>query len=542
MHFDTHHRLEPRPSHRTDLQRGFMAQIADPAWFVGRQWQMGEHQGANAASPVLAYVTYGRRPLQPTPGRAALLPGHRVDVEPADAPPLAPAEAMIEGESDDWWTLGRRVRIGLTARAAVDALVMTSERRAAFRLPDLPEPYAEFSGGYDGLELYRGYRAGDLMVDADLFDAVPGDRRDDHWLPADLKYGRVDFPCDSGAPSNHPDSPHLTVLDHDGGDVEWWSADAAGDWSAPIPEPLRRSMHEVQLARFTYPGAPHPRWWQIEDARVDIGGLPPDRSHFASLLLLDLVLSHSDDWFTLALEAQVGDVVTIEDLVVVDLFRDEYSWTTHAALRSPADWSLFRVAGLDSASLVLWPSVAVPIVGEALEEVALGVDEDANLMWAVEERAEGLRLTSIDLAPPDDPAVEPHPSPDVAAATTYLYRPSTSVPHLWHPYVLREVAGRRTFVQGRLRQYTVASPHGDDRLAPEPVAQLLKDAARVDGDPMHQIAPAVVPPHGLRLDRRYVLARQTNGTPVLWVQRQRLPLLSPPTSGLRFDVMRPVSP
>jgi len=27
------------------------------------------------------------------------------------------------------------------------------------------------------------------------------------------------------------------------------------------------------------------------------------------------------------------------------------------------------------------------------------------------------------------------------------------------------------------------------------------------------------------------------GAPVLWVQRRRMPLLSPPTSGLRFDVM-----
>src|SRR3954452_15514302 len=45
------------------------------------------------------------------------------------------------------------------------------------------------------------------------------------------------------------------------------------------------------------PGAPNPRWWQIEDHHVDIGGFSPDRSHLGSLLLLDVGLAHNDDWF-----------------------------------------------------------------------------------------------------------------------------------------------------------------------------------------------------------------------------------------------------
>ena len=42
-------------------------------------------------------------------------------------------------------------------------------------------------------------------------------------------------------------------------------------------------------------------------------------------------------------------------------------------------------------------------------------------------------------------------------------------------------------------------------------------------DPVHQIAPGAVPRAGLRLDRRYVLGRRTDGQPVLWVQRRRSP-------------------
>jgi hypothetical protein len=67
----------------------------------------------------------------------------------------------------------------------------------------------------------------------------------------------------------------------------------------------------VVTTRVQYPGAPHPRWWQIEEARNDLGAYAPDRSHFASLLLLELVSSHSDDWFTFPVAAQLGHVLTL---------------------------------------------------------------------------------------------------------------------------------------------------------------------------------------------------------------------------------------
>ncbi len=48
---DRYNRLEPRPNDR-DMQTGFAARIHDPLWLLARQWQMGEHQGENASSPV----------------------------------------------------------------------------------------------------------------------------------------------------------------------------------------------------------------------------------------------------------------------------------------------------------------------------------------------------------------------------------------------------------------------------------------------------------------------------------------------------------
>jgi hypothetical protein len=356
------------------------------------------------------------------------------------------------------------------------------------------------------------------LSDADIFAEVPTVRRDDHWNPEELVY-TTELTGGGAA---------LDIRRHDGGDVDWWSLRARGELdAASAPDPLF-----ARPTRFRYPGAPHPRWWQIEDATVDIGGFPPDRSHFPTMLLLDLVLAHSDDWFTVPVrppDGHVGDLLTLHRVTVTDIFGDDET------VEPPEDWSLFKVRGLDKTTLALVPTVATPLVGDALEQVALGVDEDANLLFAVEERVDGRHLASLTIEPPT------LREPDFGDRVGYTYRPSTFVPHHWHPYIIDEDQPRRRFVQARLEDYT-GRMHGDvpeeECLTPEPRARLLRDdGAHPPADPAHQISPSTVPAQGLSLDRRYVLGRRSDGGPVLWVQRRRLSLRSPPTSGLRFDVM-----
>jgi hypothetical protein len=522
---DYHRRIEPRRSPRDDLQRGFAAEIADPLWLMGRQWQMGEHQGENAASPVRVRIYYSRAPLDETAGRPNMFPGH------VAGQPITPAEAIVEGEPDDWWTLGRRVRLGLRAAPLVDAAALDPELRAGLRLPELPPPYDTFIGGYDGWKVFRKHRSNELpdgvhneLSNANIFVEVPTARRDDHWDPKELVYTTE---LSGGGAT-------LAVGRHDGGDVDWWSLSARGPLDAtPAPEqPL-----VARPTRFRYPGAPHPRWWQIEDAAVDIGGFPPDRSHFPTMLLLDLVLAHSDDWFTVPVrppDGHIGDILSLQRVIVTDIFGDR------STVDPPEHWSLFKVRGLGDTTLVLVPTIATPLVGDALEQVALGIDEDANLLFAVEERADGRHLTSLTIEPP----APPEHAPEFGERVGYTYRPAMFVPHHWHPYVIDEEHSERRFVQARLADYTglqhgVAPGNEENWLAPEPRARLLRDDdAHPPADPVHQISPSTVPVQGLRLDRRYVLGRRSDGRPILWVQRRRIPLLSPPTSGLRFDVMK----
>ena len=45
--WEYYRRVEPMPPYG-DVQRGFSAEVADPLWMLGRQWQVGEHAGEDA--------------------------------------------------------------------------------------------------------------------------------------------------------------------------------------------------------------------------------------------------------------------------------------------------------------------------------------------------------------------------------------------------------------------------------------------------------------------------------------------------------------
>jgi hypothetical protein len=499
--FDAAHRLEADPD-QTDLARGFAAEVADPTWLLGRQWQLGEHQGEDASSPVR--VTY----------RARLSPIDPMDGQPQYDPRTTPAEAIVESEPGDWWSPGRRIRAGRAVAAAAASAGTPLSADPTLMLAGLPVPYDALDGtGHDGRSLWR------RRAELGLADAWFGAHRPtepepvDLWNSAELAYDAT-FTA-SGAT--------LSLTRHDGGDLDWYSVDA----DAPLAPAAPPDPVELYPRRVTYPGAPLARWWQIEDAKVDIGGYPPDRAHLPTLLLIDLLVNQSDDWFTFPVNARAGHVVTLEEVVVHDSFGEDWK------LSPPADWSLFATKGFDTRSLVVWATAATPLAGPVLDEVVIGIDEDSNLVWAVEQRLRGRGVLGDEIPPPVPPA-----HIDAAGRAGFAYRPMTRIPRHWHPYEIEDVAGRRRFVQGRAADLSgqVAV------LLPEAESDLLIDPASGGVHPTHQIEPAAIPADGVRVERRAILARDTTGAPVLWTQRRRHPLLTPPALALRFDNMEPVPP
>jgi hypothetical protein len=504
--FDTHVRLEAvhTPYDPTAVRVALRAEVHDPLWLLGRQWQLGEHQGSDAAFPALVHLSVTETPV--TGGSSA----------PEDDPRVTPPEAVIESEPEQWWTVGRRVRIGRALRG-----VVPPARRSdpALLLAGLGAPYEGLNGRVlDGLGLYRSRTELGLADSLFAGQGVPLVEPPDDWQPAELAYS-ASF---AAGPTT------VTISRHDGGDVDWFSATASGPSPPAASPPVVRTSYPSRVA---YDGAPQPRWWQIEDHRFDPGAVAPHRTQLASLLLIHVTASHGDDWFTAPLLCPTGTLAAVTDMQVEDVM----GMTTR---NRPVDgWSMFHVSGRKANELLVWPTVANPLTGtSALDEVLLGVDEDANVLWAIERRADG-----IEMVEPDEPAaLAPDATPEgqvvVTGTRRYRYVPARRVPHLWHPYVLSDAGNLRRFVQGRLANLDVRPPVPRQG----PTSRLLRDPGAGPADPSHQILPVAIPRHGIRLERRHVLGRRTDGEPVLWVQRRRTALTAPPSSTLRFDVLEEV--
>jgi hypothetical protein len=502
-----HLRLEPlRPG--TDLDAGFRARTADPVWFLARQWQLGEHASEDASSPVEVRVGVSHEPLLYDPRRPLL------------DPTSVPAEALVEAEPGDWWTIGRRVRLG---RAALPHLAdLAPDALDRLRLPDLPTPYEALAGEIDGRAVFL---AGILPGHA-LWTGIPSPAPD-RWSSRTLDY-RAPF---------RAGRQRLVVPGHDGGDLDWFSADGVAGPLAVAAAPVEPRPRAVVPGHLSYPGAPNPRWWQIEDHAVDPGGFGPDRAHLGTMLLSDVALAHSDDWFWFPVPApqvaegqppvSVGVVARLHATEVRDSF-DEIWPLAPPPVDGPDGWSLFHTTGLDAAALVIWPVAVGPHAGPLLDEVLLGIDEDANLAWAIELRADGRQL----LADGNAAAAIAETTP--TGTRNFRFLPSTTLPPHWHPYRRTEpdrVTGG--WQQGIVADLTLPRP----KPRPGPVSRLIGGPSGAGAGRGHEIDAHAIASSGAALTRRYRLARDTKGGPVLWVERASRPLLGPASAHLRFDVL-----
>ena len=519
---DLYNRLEARRGER-DLDNGFAARVHDPLWFLARQWQMGEHQGENASTPVRVDFEATRCPILPLDGVAEFDPQN------------VPAEALIESELEDWWTIGRRIRAGHKLAEKI-SLYLTNHsiehsiEKEQLVFKDPAPPYQAFDGELDGMAIWLVRDALNLK-DEEFGDDAPARDSPDRWDSRKLCYnGRFDSAA-----------AELEIRDHRGGPVDWYSVDAdavAAQGEMPVAE-----AGAVIPTPLEYPGAPHNRFWEIEDADVDIGGYAPDSAHFATMLLVDLVYSHSDDWFLFPVKADVGSLVSIESMEVIDAFgqvfdtadRLDDGTTAYPGLSAPEDFSLFKCTGLPAKSLVIWPVAEGPLESQPIERVQFGVDEQTNVLWALERVVDGRAQTRKPVQQNADHPAYPEikPSGDLTKAKTYTYKPADGIESHWHPYQLDWSAqGGPVYLRAGMADYGLQNP----RPTPHPGGRLLY-AGDLKAPMPHCISASVMAGGGFELERRWKLARGIDGKPVLWVQRQRQLLHSPPARNIRFDVL-----
>jgi hypothetical protein len=570
-------RLET-PTLSDDVEAGLAARLYDPLWLLARQWQVGEFQGEDGGSPIVArwrgtvspLTRYHLGPIPPNTELTAARLDH-------DGPPL---EAFVERQevrqpSSD--TPGRDgVRLGVetgrhflrmltlqhTSRDYADAFIRTygllplngevvdkatsgfvglmagraldgRRLRAALRSHDVPALDGDAVDPVDTAEVREVCRAW-AKWSAELFSQPTGE--DQAWQPDRMEYA---FSVAARLGADPFDERTLTAAQYSEGTLDWHSFDVNGEVNVgTTPEEAGQVVtRTVVPAPVSLRGMPAPRFWEFEDALLDLGALQPGATEITKLLMIETISGYGNDWFVIPVDLPVGSLVTARSLVVTDTFgaRTLLRPNGDHTLGTSTPWSMFQLAmpvegGVEGVALTnlffLPPTLVQSQEGTVLEEVLLLRDELANMAWAVERTLESPMERALDAAVVG-PDVGDEELVEVSEPT---YRLASSVPPHWIPLLpirsgdseqvrlaraaLLDLSGQRKIVRSQARL-----------LGENPTAPLL-------------IPEEEVPREGAVVRRGYQGARWHDGRLVVWSTHRKSAGRGEGFSGLRFDTLQ----
>jgi hypothetical protein len=542
----TWHRLEPRVRGQ-DPTTGLKAAVHDPLWLLGRQWQVGELLGEDSAFPVAVRVETVEQPL--TRWRAA--GGDAVDYDPRSVP----LEVMVEREPPVAPTLRRRLNAWLQLVELLDDAGLGARAADLAAAHPLPLPVASdpaderlrlvAAGAGDGLAAATALAADPAGLPAGLVAAFLA------WVGAQTVAGagncwvtdRLEYRFSVGAKTEAGELV-LSAPEYLGGRLDWHALDVDADpghtLNPPAPAAEATTTAHLLPTRVTFPGMPAERFWELEDAVVDLGAVSASVEDLGRLLTVEFATVFGNDWWSVPVRANFGSLVGVRSLVVRDTFGENVLIEpTETTAPATAPWRMFRLtdsslaagSGPAPALLLLAPVVAGALDGDAIEELLLLRDETANLAWGVERVVEGADGRPRDRSADYAARLTAAPTPSLDSPADLAYVLQTMVPNHWIPLVpVRDPAGSAAVVLQRGSLLT------QDGTARRITAEGVLLAPELSPWYFHE---EEVPRAGLRVRRVPSIARWLDGTPYAWVSRRVSAGRGEGSSGLRFDIAVP---
>jgi hypothetical protein len=552
-------RLEPRPR-SPEIAEALAARVRDPLWMLTRQWQFGEFQGEDAASPAYVQTRYrtgpvlGWRPAGGEAMNAVKRPLEElVETEGSTADlavkiefgqlfqRLLEAQGLVDQTLLDILSAfrdafpvqtagivdtdrgGTRLA-GLCAGRAIDGIAVAT--------PGAPLP-ADPAVAAEAVRIRDAVKALAAELGATLGSAAT--RETPAWNRDHLEY-QVEVAV------QHPESgPLLLRADPDrDATFEWFTFDALAD---TVPGPLEAASQAQSPAQSTslvpsfvrFRGMPNHRWWDFERGTSDFGAVTPDLRDVAKLVMMDFMLIHGNDYFLVSFEQPVGTVCLIDALVVHDVFGGAtlVERADRQAVNPGRRWTCFSLSTADrdgrpSDVFFLPPTVGSHrLPGEVLEDVRFVRDEQGNYVWAIEELVEG--GDGLAWIGHERHVAEVAKEPVAAAPVStspLTYQLQTFVPWHWFPMIpvaLDPLTGEIALERGQMVR--------PDGRTPAPIGRIL-----ASGDAPYRVREETVPRAGVRVIREPVRSRWILGATHLWVGRRKLVGRGEGSSGLRYDI------
>src|SRR5581483_9616076 len=252
---------------------------------------------------------------------------------------------------------------------------------------------------------------------------------------------------------------------------------------------------------------------------VDLGALEAGPTDLGRLMLREFALVYGNDWFIVPLPVHVGSMFRITSLIVTDTFGVAQTIPHYSQTADGGRWRMFAVAGdATPHHLVIPPVLAKGLESDALEQVLFVRDEPANMAWGIERIVQGASGAPIDRTSiPGAPPAAPGP-----LATALKYQLGTAVPSYYIPFISVSIDP----VQRRMRRAAFLRTDGTQGIV-SPLGKLLNlDVPLFEEEFARE---------GAKVERRYRMARWTDGSTHLWVARRKEVGANVGSSGLAFD-------
>lgn len=532
-----------------DLTPGLEARIADPLWFLARQWQTGEFAGEDAASPVEAVAEVDWQPLSEV---RLTLQGTPQVIDPTTGIPL---EARVECES----VRNGPSRARVAAEAALHLLRLARTKsndpgllkrmQLAYPLTLPADDGLDTRGrlelrllaatAFDGLALADSLAAGARPDPAIAAVTTPwlATIQTQHVEPTGTSSAawdaeRMEYRFEVAAPS-FADGTRLEAREYPGSHLDWQAFDMVTRQKAVLTDKAKQTVRmETVPVPVTYPGMPAPRWWTFEDGAVYWGDIQGGPSDLARYLVAAFATVYGDDWFLIPVDLPRGCLAQTRSVRLRDSFGRPHrieatAVRDHERVGASRTFRVFELSGDTAPSsgfaprLLLPPSLPTHEEGEPREEVLFLRDEVANLAWAIERVIESPAGRRV-FRGPEDQGETPREKPSNGA---WGYDLSSHVPPHFVPLVPVRIDGSAAIRFQRGRMATTTGTSGARGLLLEPTRRLL----------LHE---EEIPTSGVRVTRSYQLARSPDGSVHLWSGRRKSPNAKWKGPGLVHDVVR----
>lgn len=572
-------RLEPR-SRSAEMNTSLQARVYDPLWLLARQWQLGEFQGEDNGSPVMArwrgegarLTRYHAGAIPPnTMVNAPRYDGSRMPLEPlveretirpATGQTAQPEKLRLAAESGQHFLrmleqqpLSQSYREMFKSKFPFPPL--TTDQRATLDSNSLS--FLEIVGRRvpDGRRLYAALRppsGGRVKLPADLpvaqTDVAEVEKAAESWIEwcdtffsepsggsSSWSAERMEYTFSVG--TRLSDGEHmLTAPEYFEGHLDWYAFDANAEVTlgAATDQAFAEITQTAMPAPASFRGMPAARFWEFEDAQVDFGSVDAGPTDLVRMLLVEFALTYGNDWFVIPLELEVGSLCRTRSFVITDTFGVRTLIKPSGESGTPqSTWRMFQHAYLRGSGITrpepnlffLPPSLLQSLESRPLEEVLFLRDEMANLAWGVERLVESPAEQSLNrfeayLEQKRRRGQESSPPPKTAPENL-RYRLTTEIPAYWVPLLpVRMEQGLR------LKRGAVLNTDG----APKPVPALGRI---LEAGQALSLFEEEVPREGVRVTRSYQFTRWIDGSSHLWVGRRKGVGRGEGSSGLQFD-------